>query len=142
MNISEFQSNLVTVDNFFSNPYNLLIYLVILHSLNRTVMIREVEIPRNEYFDTLNNPGKVSGFVSPTEDYAQKRLHIAQRLVNDLINTFYFEADQMRYFGIMKGCIIVLNKTLPLKSETIIVCCVDDDGLTRKVCTRGNSHFL
>lgn len=107
-------------------------------------MIREIEIPRNEFIDTLANPGKVSGFVSPAEDYAQKRLHIAQRLVNDPINTFYFEADddQMRYFGIRKGSIIVVDKTIPVKSGTLIVCCVDDEWLTRKMCIRGTSQFL
>lgn len=107
-------------------------------------MIREVEIPRNELIDTLPNPGKVSGFVSPAEDYAQKRLHISQRLVKDPTNTFYFEADddQMRYFGIMKGSIIVVDKSVPVKSGMLIVCCVDDEWLTRKLCTRGSSQFL
>lgn len=107
-------------------------------------MIREIEIPRNEFVDTLANPGKVSGFVSPAEDYAQKRLHIAQRLVNDPVNTFYFEADdeQMRYFGISKGSIIVVDKSVLVKSGMLVVCCVDGEWLTRKLCIRGKSQFL
>ncbi|RZL51270.1 MAG: hypothetical protein EOP00_00185 [Pedobacter sp.] len=107
-------------------------------------MIREIEIPRNEFVDTLAHPGKVSGFVSPAEDYAQKRLHIAQRIVNDPINTFYFEADddQMRYFGIKKGSIIVVDKTVPIKSGMLVVCCVDEEWLTRKLCMRGNNQYL
>lgn len=107
-------------------------------------MIREIDIPRNEFIDFLANPGKVSGFVSPAEDYAQKRLHIAHRLVNDPVNTFYFEADdeQMRYFGIRKGSIIVVDKSVPIKSGMLVVCCVDEEWLTRKLCIRGNSQFL
>ena len=107
-------------------------------------MIREIEIPRNEFIDTLSNPGKVSGFVSPAEDYHQKRLHIAQRIVKDPTNTFYFEADddQMRFFGIFKGSIIIVDKTIPVKTGSIIVCCVDGEWLTRKLCIRGKSTFL
>jgi len=80
-------------------------------------MIREVVIPRNEFIDTLETPGKVSGFVSPAEDYVQKRLHISQLIVKDPTNTFYFQADddQMRYFGILKGSIIIVDKTIPVK---------------------------
>ena len=107
-------------------------------------MIREVVIPRNELIDTLENPSKVSGFVSPAEDYAQKRLHIAQRLVKDPTNTFYFEADdyQMQYFGIMKGSIIIVDRTIPTKSGMLIVCCVDGEWLIRKLCIRENSVLL
>ena len=107
-------------------------------------MIREIVIPRNEFLDTLAMPGNVSGFVSPAEDYAQKRLHIAQRIVSDPTNTYYFEADddQMRYFGIQKHSIIIVDKSVQVKSGMIVVCCVDDEWLTRKLCTRGNSQFL
>jgi DNA polymerase V len=31
---------------------------------------------------------------------------------------------------------------LPVKSGMLIVCCVDDEWLARKLCTRGNSKFL
>ncbi|WP_152969600.1 LexA family transcriptional regulator [Pedobacter sp. Hv1] len=107
-------------------------------------MIRQIEIPRNEFIDTLPDPGKVSGFVSPAEDYKQRRLHIAQRIVNDPINTFYFEADddQMKYFGIRKGSIIVVDKSVKVRSGNIVVCCVDDEWLTRKLCVRNSGTFL
>ena len=107
-------------------------------------MIREIEIPRDEYRDTLANPGRVSGFVSPAEDYHHKRLHIAQRIVGDPTNTYYFEADddQMRFFGIYKGSIIIVDKSIPVKSGSIIVCCVDGEWLTRKLCIRGGSTIL
>jgi len=56
-------------------------------------MIRELELPKNELLETLENPGRVSGFISPAEDYKQRRLHIAQKIVKDPTNTFYFESD-------------------------------------------------
>jgi len=107
-------------------------------------MIREMEIPRNNLIDTLDEPGRVSGFISPAEDYKQRRLHIAQRIVSDPTNTFYFESDDdhMRYFGIMKGSIIVVDKSIKVTSGMLIVCCVDDEWLTRKLCVKGENTYL
>jgi DNA polymerase V len=106
-------------------------------------MIRELELPRHE-LEPLENPGRVSGFISPADDYKQRRLHIAQRIVKDPTNTFYFEADddQMRYYGIMKGSIIVVDKTVPVNSGMLIVCCVEDEWLTRRLLIQGESIFL
>lgn len=108
------------------------------------LMIREIDVPRNLELDTLANPNKVTGFVSPAEDYVQKRLHIAQRIVTDPTNTFYFEAldDQMKYFGIRKGSIIIVDRTIKYTSGMIIVCCIDDEWLTRKLCVKENGTFL
>lgn len=107
-------------------------------------MIREIVIPRDLELDTLANPNKVTGFVSPAEDYVQKRLHIAQRIVTDPVNTFYFEAldDQMKHFGIRKGSIIIVDKSIKHTSGMIIVCCIDDEWLTRKLCVKENGTFL
>ncbi|MCX2472781.1 hypothetical protein OQZ33_00415 [Pedobacter sp. MC2016-05] len=107
-------------------------------------MIRELEIPKNNVLDTLDNPSRVSGFISPAEDYKQKRLHIAQRIVSDPTNTFYFEADDdhMRYFGIMKGSIIIVDKSIKVTSGMLIVCCIEDEWLTRKLLISGDNTYL
>lgn len=107
-------------------------------------MIRELQIPKNNLLDTLDNPARVSGFISPTEDYKQRRLHIAQRIVNDPTNTSYFESDDdhMRYFGIMKGSIIVVDKSIKVSSGMLIVCCVEDEWLTRKLLITGDNTYL
>lgn len=107
-------------------------------------MIRELEIPKNKVLDTLDNPGKVSGFVSPAQDYEQRRLHIAERIVTDPTNTHYFEADndEMRYYGIMKGSIIIVDKSIQPKSNMLIVCWVETEFLTRRLFINGNSQYL
>ncbi|QDW25239.1 hypothetical protein FFJ24_010625 [Pedobacter sp. KBS0701] len=107
-------------------------------------MIRELEIPNNNLLDTLDNPGRVSGFISPAEDYKQRRLHIAQRIVGDPTNTYYFEADDdhMRYFGIMKGSIIVVDKSIKVSSGMLIVCCVEEEWLTRKLLITEDNTYL
>lgn len=107
-------------------------------------MIRELELPKNAELDTLENPGKVSGFISPAEDYKQRRLHIAQKIVKDPTNTFYFESDddQMRYFGIMKGSIIIVDRSVNVVSGMLVVCCVDEEWLTRKLLIKGENTYL
>lgn len=107
-------------------------------------MIRELEIPKDNVLDTLDNPGRVSGFISPAEDYKQRRLHIAQRIVGDPTNTYYFEADDdhMRYFGIMKGSIIIVDKSIKVSSGMLIVCCVEEEWFTRKLLVSGDNTYL
>lgn len=107
-------------------------------------MIRQIEIPRNQTLDTLNDPGRTSGFVSPAEDYIQRRLHIANMIVNDPTNTFYFKVDndQMRFFNIVKGAIAVVDKSIPVAHGSIIVCYLDSEWLIRKLCKRGEKSFL
>ncbi|TDG36682.1 hypothetical protein EZJ43_05195 [Pedobacter changchengzhani] len=107
-------------------------------------MTRELALPTNNLLDTLDNPGRVSGFISPSADYKQRTLHIAHKMVSDPSNTFYFEADddQMRYFGIKKGSIIIVDKSIKASSGMLIVCCVNDEWLTRKLCVKGENTYL
>ncbi|MNK53037.1 DNA polymerase V subunit UmuD [compost metagenome] len=107
-------------------------------------MLREIEIPRNEVLETLSDPSKVTGFVSPAEDYLNKRLHISQRIVRDPVNTYYFEADddQMKFFGITKGSIVVVDKSIKPVSGSMVVCFVDTEFLTRKLILKGTNRFL
>lgn len=107
-------------------------------------MLREIEIPRNELLDTLANSGKVTGFVSPAEDYIKRRLHIASRLVPDPTNTFYFEVDSndMQSYGIFKGSILVVDKSVTVKSGRVVVCCLDHQWLVRKLFYKGTTKYL
>lgn len=121
----------------------MLIFLAILKS-NFVIMIRQIEIPRNQTLDTLEDPGRTSGFVSPAEDYIQRRLHIANLIVGDPTNTFYFKVDndQMRFFNIVKGAIAVVDKSVTVAHGSIIVCYLENEWLIRKLCKRGEKSFL
>jgi DNA polymerase V len=121
----------------------LLIFLANLNSNFRN-MIRQIEIPRNGDLDSLEDPGRTSGFVSPAEDYVQRRLHIANMIVEDPVNTFYFKVDddQMRFFNIVKGGIAVVDRSLPVKNGSIVVCHLDNEWLIRKLCKRNGKNYL
>lgn len=107
-------------------------------------MLREIDVPKNELLDTLTDPTKVTGFVSPAEDYIKRRLHIANRLVPDPTNTHYFEAESndMHSYGILNGSILVVDRSVSVKSGRIIVCCLDNQWLVRKLKISGARKYL
>lgn len=107
-------------------------------------MLREIDVPRNEILDTLSDPTKVTGFVSPSEDYIKRRLHIAQKIVPDPTNTHYFEAEtnDMHSYGILKGSILVVDRSLKVISGRIVVCSLGSQWLVRKIVFKGSSKYL
>ena len=48
----------------------------------------------------------------------------------------------MRYFGIVKGSIIIVDKSIKVSSCILIVCCVEDECLTRKLLITGDNTYL
>ena len=102
-------------------------------------MITEIRKPA---IQISNNPNEISS------------LGIAQRLnkyrvefapeISKASDIFYFESDddQMRYFGIRKDSLVVVDRSIDIKSEMIIVCCVDGEWLTRKMIVQGDHTFL
>lgn len=107
-------------------------------------MLREIDVPRNEEQEPLVNAGAVSGFVSPAEDYKERRLHISQRIVTDPINTFYFEAinDEMKDNGITTGTLLIVDRSKEIKNGMLVICNVDGEWLNRFLVNKGNQTFL
>lgn len=102
-------------------------------------MIKEVAFPRHLNFPDLEIPTK-----NRFDNLIQRRMHIANCLVDDPSSTYYFEVDndQMQYFGIKKGSIVVVARTANIESGMLIFCCVNDEWLIRKLCKKGESTFL
>jgi len=107
-------------------------------------MLKEIELPTNLELEPLHDPTRVSGFISPAEDYKSLRLHIAQRIVTDPVNTHYFQTDnnEMHYFGIYKDSIIVVDRSVEIKVSKIIVCNFNGEWLIRKLCKRDKAYYL
>lgn len=107
-------------------------------------MLREIDFARNIDKEPLANPGAVSGFVSPADDYMGRRLHIAQKIVDDPVNTFYFEVqdNEMKAYGIVKGTILVVDRTKDHVNGSIIVCNVEGEWLNRCIISKGKEVFL
>lgn len=107
-------------------------------------MLREIDVPRNIEQEPLANAGAVSGFVSPAEDYKGRRLHIAQRIVTDPINTFYFEAinNEMQDYGITKGTLLIVDRSKDIHNGMLIICNVEGEWLNRFLVRKANQTFL
>lgn len=107
-------------------------------------MLREIDFARNIDKEPLADPGAVSGFVSPADDYVGRRLHISQRIVEDPVNTFYFEVrdDDMKNYGIVKGTLLVVDRSKPYSDGSIIVCNVEGEWLNRSIMRTGKETFL
>ncbi|MET4083152.1 DNA polymerase V [Pedobacter sp. UYP30] len=107
-------------------------------------MLREIEIPKNDEQEPLENAGSVSGFISPAEDYKDRRLHIAQRIVSDPTNTFYFEAinDEMKEHGITEGTIIIVDRSKEIMNGSLIICNVEGEWLNRFIVRKNKQIFL
>lgn len=107
-------------------------------------MTKELEIPENIAYLKKEGSTELQGSRSSVDQDKQLRLHIAITIVSDPINTFYFEAhdDQMRYFGIRRGSIIIVNKSVEITSGVLVVCSVDGEWLTRKLQVKESETFL
>jgi len=107
-------------------------------------MIKELALPNTLASQKLAQPKKLSNLSISKAKQEKDNLTIAQRLVKNPAHTFYFEGadDQMRFFGIYKGSIIIVDQTLPIKSGAIIVCQVNEEWLVRKYCIRGTQTLL
>jgi len=107
-------------------------------------MIKELALPNTIASQILAQQKKLSSLSISKDNQAKHNLPIVQHLVKNPEHTFYFEAadDQMRFFGIYKGSIIIVDQTLPIKAGSIIVCQVNEEWLVRKYCIRGTQTLL
>jgi len=107
-------------------------------------MLRKNTPERNIEMDPLEDAGKVTGFSSPATDYSQDRLHIIQKLVKDPTNTFYFEMENndMAGFGILKGALLVVDRSVRPKNAEIVIANVEGEWVTRKLIVKSSSVHL
>jgi len=107
-------------------------------------MLRKNTPERNIDMDPLEDAGKVTGFSSPATDYSQDRLHIIQKLVKDPTNTFYFEMENndMSGFGILKGALLVVDRSVRPKNSEIVIANVEGEWVTRKLIVKSSTVHL
>ena len=107
-------------------------------------MLRNIVIKRNHELEPIEDPGQVTGFASPASDYIEERLHIIQKLVKDPTNTFYFEmkTDEMVAFGITKGALLVVDRSIKAKSDSTVIVNYEGEWMVRKLLVKGNSNYL
>ena len=107
-------------------------------------MLRKTTPKRDSKLEPLADPGQVTGFSSPAQDYDEERLHIIQKLVKDPTNTYYFEmeSNDMSVYGIVKGALLIVDRSLKPKQGSIIIVNVEGEWITRKLGVDGDQRFL
>ena len=80
--------------------------------------------------------GRTTGFASPADDYEQEKLDINQRLVRNKAATVFMwvgkDDDSMIDVGIMPGALLVVDKSLTVRSGKIVVTIVDDEYVVKR----------
>lgn len=107
-------------------------------------MLRNLIPERDKDLEPLENPGQVTGFSSPAQDYKEDRLHIIQKLVKDPTNTFYFEADNndLIEFGIKRGALLIVDKSIPITDGRIVVAYHAGEWIMRQLATLTGKKYL
>jgi len=70
---------------------------------------------------------QTTGFSSPAENYANKRLDLNDLLVKDFVSTFYFSYDGDNLPEIKNGNILVVDKSIDPKVGDFVLM-VDNNG--------------
>jgi DNA polymerase V len=85
-----------------------------------------------------------AGFPSPANDYIEKELNFKELFIRNESSTFFVEVEgnSMINAGIRHGDILVVDKSLDLRNDSIVVCFVDGEFTVKKVNLMDGSFYL
>lgn len=85
-----------------------------------------------------------AGFPSPADDFLEKRLDIAELLIQHPDATFYarVEGSSMQDAGIDDGDILIVDKSLSPKNGDIAVCYLDGEFTVKHIAIKKNEVWL
>jgi DNA polymerase V len=95
--------------------------------------------------DNSEGSGYTSGFPNPVEDYMYSPLHLDKILIKNPAATFYarVEGNNMLHEGIAHGDLLIVDKSLNLYDNCLVVCYPDGDFTVRRVkITKKNITLL
>ena len=78
--------------------------------------------------------GAAAGFPSPAENYIEENLDIGKYLVNNIESTFFVRVsgDSMINVGIYNNDIMVVDKSLTPKNQSIVVASLNGELVVKK----------
>jgi len=85
-----------------------------------------------------------AGFPSPAQDYIEDRVDIFNRIVRNPTSTFLVRAkgDSMEGRGIQSGDILVVDKSLLAKNNSIVVAYIDGEFTVKRFFKSSNRVYL
>jgi|TARA_Y100000994_G_scaffold5517_1_gene5241 DNA polymerase V len=98
---------------------------------------KKIEIP---YF----NGGISAGFPSPAEDYLEERLDLNTILIKNPSSTYYVRVigDSMIGAGIMSGDLLVVDRSLEITNNCIVVAHIDGEFTVKRIKKTNTKMFL
>jgi len=97
---------------------------------------------------SLNIPyfegGVSAGFPSPAEDYMDGKLDLNNLLINNPSSTYYVRVvgDSMKNAGIISGDLLVVDRSLEITNNCIVVAFLDGEFTVKRIKKTTNKMFL
>jgi DNA polymerase V len=75
-----------------------------------------------------------AGFPSPADDYMELSLDLNEKLIRNPSSTFFAQitGSSMVNAGINDGDIVIVDKSLPVKNNSVLVCSIDGEFTLKK----------
>lgn len=85
-----------------------------------------------------------AGFPSPAEDYHEERLSLDKELIRNRSATFFARVtgDSMINSGIYDGDLVIVDKALEPKADSVLLCVMDGDFTLKKVRKIGKDMYM
>jgi DNA polymerase V len=88
--------------------------------------------------------GASCGFPSPADDFAENSLDLNEYLIDHPASTFFVRAkgNSMIDAGILDGDLLIIDKSLDPKNNSIVLACIDGEFLIKKFVKKEGRTFL
>ncbi|HNS29293.1 MAG TPA: translesion error-prone DNA polymerase V autoproteolytic subunit [Tenuifilaceae bacterium] len=98
---------------------------------------KEVKLPLVDAFIS-------AGFPSPADDYIEGKLDLNRQLIKNPSSTFFarVRGTSMTDVGINDGDILIIDKSLEAKHNSVLVCFIDGEFTVKKVQKTKGELFL
>ena len=109
---------------------------------------KELELFKSDVSTKLELPlfqtGISAGFPSPADDYVEDRIDLNRELIKNPSSTFLgrINGDSMIKAGIGDGDLIVVDKSIEPKINSIVVCVIDGEFTVKRFTMIGDDYFL
>lgn len=93
---------------------------------------------------TLSNSTVSAGFPSPAQDFLEDRINIFDKIIKHPESTFLVRAkgDSMLEKGVQDGDILVVDKSLPVQNNSIIIAYIDGEFTVKRFYKEKNKVIL
>jgi DNA polymerase V len=89
--------------------------------------------------------GEVSaGFPSPASDFMEINIDLNRELIKRPSSTFFVRVNghSMQNIGIFDRSLLVVDKSVAIRNNQIVVCCIDSEFTVKRISTGKEGCFL